>query len=121
MKSRFIDVELEEKWLVLLKNLSQQFDGEVDIQGILFLIGVQELGKGYKKYKKDEKVELMHIAICTLLEPYGYYNFKGVDDDNYPHWEVLDNLPALSSGEQLRLMKEAIVMYFEARDANVNL
>jgi hypothetical protein len=27
---------------------------EPDLQSVLFLIGVQELGMGYKKFKKDE-------------------------------------------------------------------
>ena len=59
-----MDLELEKQWQEVCKKLSLQFDQELDLQGILFLIGVQELGKGYKIFSKDEKVELMHIAVC---------------------------------------------------------
>ena len=106
---------LKEKWDLLISKLSAQFaDGdELNIDGIIYLIGVQELGQGHRTFKKDEKVNLMHIAICKLLEPYGYYEFDFFDDDGWPHYKTLTELPNLKPGEQSVLMKEAIVQYFE--------
>ena len=66
--------------------------------------------------KKDEKIELMHIAICRLLEPYGYYEFEFFDNDGWPHYKVKEELPPLKAGEQAVLMKEAIVNYFLERE-----
>lgn len=83
----------------------------MDVDGIIFLIGVQELGHGYKKYKKNEKVDIIHVAICTLLEPYGYYEFEGKDDQGWPHFKATEKLPFLKAGEQALLIKEAIVNY----------
>lgn len=80
---------------------------------ILILIGVQELGKGYQKFSKDEKMNLMHIAICTILEPYGYYKFIETDAEGWPHYEKVENLPPLKGKEQEFLLKEAIVQYFQ--------
>lgn len=107
---------IEKQWKELLKSLNSQFDGDLDLQAVLFLIGVQELGKGRVKYSKDQKLELMHIAICTLLEPFGYYNFAGHDQDGFPHWELNEQLPPLSPGQQMALMKESILDYFVAQD-----
>ncbi len=107
---------IEKQWKELLKTLNNQFDGDLDLQAVLFLIGVQELGKGRVKYSKDQKLELMHIAICTLLEPFGYYNFAGHDQDGFPHWELNEQLPPLSPGQQMALMKESILDYFVALD-----
>ena len=107
---------IEKQWKELLKSLNNQFDGDLDLQAVLFLIGVQELGKGKVKYSKDQKLELMHIAICTLLEPFGYYNFAGHDQDGFPHWELNEQLPPLSPGQQMALMKESILDYFVAQD-----
>ena len=107
---------IEKQWKELLKTLNNQFDGDLDLQAVLFLIGVQELGKGRAKYSKDQKLELMHIAICTLLEPFGYYNFAGHDQDGFPHWELNEQLPPLSAGQQMALMKESILDYFVALD-----
>jgi hypothetical protein len=112
------EVKLKEKWDFLVKNLSQQFaDGdELNVDAIIYLIGVQELGQGQQKFKKDEKVNLMHIAICKLLEPYGYYEFDFFDEEGWPHYKTLTELPNLKPGEQSVLIKEAIISYFELID-----
>ena len=112
-----MNVELESNWKKLVKKLSVQFEEELDLQALLFLIGVQELGKGYQKFTKDQKVDLMHIAICRLLSPYGYYEFEGKDKDGWPHWKVNDKLPHLKPGHQLQIMKQAIIEYFDGREA----
>ena len=108
-------INLKEKWELLVSKLTNQFaDGdELNIDGIIYLIGVQELGQGKRNFKKDEKVNLMHIAICKLLEPYGYYEFDYFDNDSWPHYKVISELPNLKPGEQTVLMKEAIINYFE--------
>ena len=108
------DAQLKERWEQLVKILSDQFSqGEdLDLDAIIYLIGVQELGKVHQEFKKDEKVNLMHIAICRLLEPYGYYEFDFYDKDGWPHYKIKEELPPLKAGEQAVLMKEAIVNYF---------
>ncbi|MCR9263761.1 MAG: hypothetical protein NXH86_06360 [Flavobacteriaceae bacterium] len=108
------DEKLKERWELLVERLSQQFsDGDpLEIDGMIYLVGVQELGSFHRGFKKDEKINLMHIAICRLLEPYGYYDFDFFDDDGWPHYKVKEQLPPLKSGEQAILMKEALVNYF---------
>lgn len=108
------DEQLKERWAKLQTKISNQFaDGDLlDLDAIIYLIGVQELGQPHRKYKKDQKLDLMHIAICRVLEPYGYYEFEFVDEDGWPHYKVLEALPHLKAGEQAVLMKEAIVQYF---------
>ncbi|WP_298996489.1 hypothetical protein ACOKFD_11295 [Flagellimonas sp. S174] len=108
------DEKLKERWILLVEKLSAQFsDGDpLEIDGIIYLVGVQELGNFHRTFKKDEKVNLMHIAICRLLEPYGYYDFDFFDEDGWPHYKVKEQLPALKAGEQSVLMKEALVNYF---------
>jgi hypothetical protein len=107
---------LKDQWNYLVEKLTQQFsDGDVlNLDSIIYLIGVQELGQGKKAFKKDEKINLMHIAICKLLEPYGYYEFDFFDKDGWPHYKIVTDLPNLKPGEQAVLMKEAIIHYFEA-------
>lgn len=108
------DEQLKERWDLVVEKLSNQFaDGDqLDLDSIIYLIGVQELGQIHRTYKKDHKLDLMHIAICKLLEPYGFYEFDYVDDDGWPHYKVKEQLPHLRAGEQSVLMKEAIVNYF---------
>lgn len=108
------DEQLKQRWNLVVKKLSNQFaEGDVlDLDAIIYLIGVQELGQLDRKFKKDHKLDLMHIAICRLLEPYGYYKFDYIDDDGWPHYIVIEELPPLKAGEQSILMKDAIVNYF---------
>ncbi|UJH66038.1 hypothetical protein [Allomuricauda sp. SCSIO 65647] len=108
------DTLLKERWQLLVEKLSDQFaDGDVlELDSIIYLVGVQELGQLHRNFKKDEKINLIHIAICRLLEPYGYYEFDFFDDEGWPHYKVKENLPPLKAGEQSVLMKEAIVNYF---------
>lgn len=108
-----MNFELEKKWRDLVKEISESFEEPLNLQSILFLIGLQELNLGYQKLKKDQKIEVMHIAICTILEPYGYYSFEGKDDDGWPHFTNLKPIPPLQEQEQEELMKEAILDYFE--------
>jgi len=112
------DTVLKERWQLLVEKLSLKFsDGDpLELDAIIYLVGVQELGQYQRKYKKDEKVNLMHIAICRLLEPYGYYEFDFFDDDGWPHYTVKEELPTLKAGEQTVLMKEAIVNYFVEKE-----
>ena len=108
------DEQLKERWEEVVTLLSNKFaDGEtLDLDAIIYLIGVQELGKFNQEFKKDEKVNLMHIAICRLLEPYGYYEFDYYDGEGWPHYKVKEELPTLKAGEQSILMKDLIVNYF---------
>ena len=108
------EYDLKEKWNLIVDLISKKFnDGQIlDIEGIIFLIGVQELGKPTLKFSKDQKIDLMHIAICKLLEPLGYYRFDYVDNQGWPHYNSFAKLPNLKPGEQAILMKEAIINYF---------
>lgn len=108
------DILLKERWGKVEQIISDRFaDGEkLDLDSIIYLIGIQEFGKFNKKFTKEEKINLMHIAICKLLEPYGYYTFDYVDHEGWPHYKLVESLPTLKPGEQAVLMKEAIVNYF---------
>ncbi|MBF24967.1 MAG: hypothetical protein CMP49_00390 [Flavobacteriales bacterium] len=104
----------KKKWEALVHFISKKFGGgeNLDLQAILFLIGVNELGQGYREFTKDEKMNLLHIAICKLLSNYGFYEYKGKDEEGWPHWKTNTELPPLKPGEQTILMKEAAIIYF---------
>lgn len=103
----------QDKWNKLLKVLEKDFGGDLDVDSIVYLIGIQELGKGPDKYSKAQKMDIMHVGVCALLSQFGYYIFVGEDEDGWPHFDLVENMPELKPMQQHRLMKEAIVMYFE--------
>jgi hypothetical protein len=108
------DEELKTRYKAVVDKLTLRFAEEdtLDLDSIIYLIGIQELGQLDATFKKDEKVNLMHIAICRLLEPFGYYQFDYEDPEGWPHYKILEPLPPLKAGEQQILMKDAIVQYF---------
>lgn len=106
--------QVNQKWKELLQRLASDFGGEApDIKVILFLIGVQELGKGPGKYSKREKEELMHIATCRLFSTLGFYELEGLDQDGWPHWKLTKPIPNYTLLEQELLIKSLIIDYFE--------
>ena len=106
--------DLKTKWNNLKTKLSVDFlDNEIiDIDAIIFLIGLQELGQFQKRFNKQKKLEVIHIAVCKLLSDYGYYEFDYTDNDGWPHYKLIKKLPNLKAGEQTILMKKAIINYF---------
>lgn len=108
-----MDFEFEQKWKTVLEKIEAQFGTELDIEALLFLVGVQELGQGKRRFKKDEKLDLIHIGICTVLLPFGYYEFSHFDNDRWPHFTVLKRLPYLKDNDQKELMRKAVLGYFE--------
>ena len=106
--------DLKTKWNNLKTKLSVDFsDNEIiDLDSIIFLIGLQELGQFQKRFNKQKKLEVIHIAVCKLLSDYGYYEFDHTDNDGWPHYKLIKKLPNLKPGEQTILMKKAIINYF---------
>ena len=107
--------ELKIKWTNLKAKLSKDFlDNQlIDLDAIIFLIGLQELGQFQKKFNKQKKLEILHIAVCKLLSDYGYYQLEYIDQEGWPHYKLNENLPNLKPGEQTILIKKAIINYFE--------
>jgi hypothetical protein len=108
------DLELEKKWSALLAELESIIGKRPkDLNAILFLIGVQELGRGTKIFSKEEKQDLMHIGICKVLSLSGYYVLEGLDKEGWPHWKLIKKLPHFDLLEQEKLLKMHVIEYFE--------
>jgi hypothetical protein len=106
--------KIVEDWAKLTRYLAELLDNEKpDLQTVLFLIGVQELGKGPMKFSKREKEELMHIAVCRLFSDMGYYSLEGLDSEGWPHWTLRKKIPSYSFIEQEYLLKSLAFEYFK--------
>lgn len=105
--------DFEQAWNEAMKRVEARFDQPMDLQSLLYVIGVNELGQGPRRFNKDQKIDVMHVAVCSLLEPYGYYQFVGKDKDGWPHFERTERLPKLGAAEQEKLMKEAVLSYIQ--------
>jgi hypothetical protein len=108
------DLDFDRQWQNLLKELDKTAGMKPkDLNGVLFIIGVQELGKGFRHFSKEEKQDLMHIGICRVLGMSGYYELEGSDKDGWPHWKLVKKLPHFDLLEQEKLLKLHVLEYFE--------
>lgn len=107
-----VQEDLQVRWLKLRIWLKEKFGIKPDMNGILLLIGVQELGQGPQDFSKEQKQDLMHIAICTILSVSGYYALEGNDSDSWPHFKQLKALPEGNMIEQENFLKDHVLLYF---------
>ncbi|MEP6947873.1 MAG: hypothetical protein ABI863_01300 [Ginsengibacter sp.] len=105
--------DLQSRWWKLEEKFMNKFGKKPDVEAILFLIGIQEIGKFKKKFSKEQKQDLMHVAVCSLLSQSGYYKVEGHDDDGWPHFLQLKPLPQYNMIEQENFLKDHILLYFE--------
>ncbi|MGL1884881.1 MAG: hypothetical protein OCD76_00090 [Reichenbachiella sp.] len=108
------DLDLSRKWLKLREQLKIVLGKKpADLNGVLFLIGVQELGQGQQSFSKEEKQDLIHLGICKVLSLSRYYKLEGLDTDGWPHWVEDEKVPHLEIGDQEKLLKMNCIEYFE--------
>jgi hypothetical protein len=105
--------DLQARWWKLEEKLMERFEKKPDMETILFLIGIQELGSIEQKFSKEQKQDLMHIAVCALLSASGYYVLEAVDADGWPHYRQLKTLPVMDLFAQENFMKDHVLLYFE--------
>jgi hypothetical protein len=108
--------DLQTRWWTLEARLVERFGKKPDLETILFLIGIQEFGDIRPKFSKEQKQDLMHIAICSLLSESGYYELEGTDTDGWPHFRQLKSLPEFGLREQEDFLKDHILLYFDKHE-----
>ena len=109
-----VDAHLDRDWEQLLSILEQAIGKRPsDLNSVLFLIGVQELGKGPILFNKEQKQDLMHIATCRVLSLSGFYQLEGLDKDGWPHWRLIEKLPHFTLMTQESLLKIHVIRYFK--------
>jgi hypothetical protein len=108
------DWQLDFEWLKVRHFVkdSLQIDKLPDLQSVLYLIGIQELGRwSEQKFTKEEKQDLMHIAVCSLLEG-EFYEFEGRDQDGWPHFKSLRPFNITGLNDQESYLKGKVIEYF---------
>jgi hypothetical protein len=108
--------DLQTRWWTLEAKLVERFGKKPDMETLLFLIGIQEFGDIRPRFTKEQKQDLMHIAVCSLLSQSGYYEIEAYDDDGWPHFRQLKELPVMEAFQQELYLKDHILLYFETHE-----
>lgn len=107
------EAEFNERWETLLAAMQERFGRRPDLNALLLLIGVQELGQGVTTFTKEQKQDLMHIATCKLFSLSGHYALERVDEEGWPHYKLVTPVPFANLKEQERMLKWHILEYFD--------
>ena len=105
--------DLQVRWWNLEAKMMERFNKKPDMETILFLVGIQEFGDIKEKFTKEQKQDLMHIAVCSLLSQSGYYELDRLDEDGWPHFRQLKALPELDPIAQENFLKDHVLLYFD--------
>ena len=107
--------QLDFEWLRVQHLVQRLFSRQQlpDLNAVLFLIGIQELGRWKDQFTKEEKQDLIHIGVCELLSIDGYYRFAGRDADGWPHYELTKPVRQEGVEAQELLLKEKAIQYFQ--------
>jgi hypothetical protein len=108
--------DLQQRWWQLESKLAERFEKKPDLETILFLVGIQEFGEIRDKFTKEQKQDLMHIAVCSLLSRSGFYELEKIDEDGWPHFKQLKPMPDMNPFEQENFLKDHILLYFEEHE-----
>lgn len=110
---QYVSDDLQQRWWALEAQLVDRFGKKPDLEAILFLIGLQETGFIREKVSKEQKQDLMHVAVCTVLSQSGYYILEGNDGEGWPHFKQVKELPPMPLPEQENFIKDHVLLYFQ--------
>lgn len=105
--------EFELEWDKLILRLSKHFKVTAEYEFILFMMGIHEMGIGFKEFSKTEKMDLINVARCRILARQGYIKETGVDPEGWPIFEALPKLKSMMPSFQNQLIKKGIIEYFK--------
>jgi len=108
--------DLQKRWWQLEAKLIERFGKKPDLETVLFLIGIQEFGQIREKFTKEQKQDLIHVAVCRLLSQSGYYELEKTDDEGWPHFRQLKQMPEMNNIEQENFLKDHILLYFDSHE-----
>jgi len=106
--------DFENRWAALEGMLQERFGKTPNLEAVLFLIGINEY-RGrlpQHKFSKEQKQDLMHVAVCTLLSPLGYYALEAYDSEGWPQFRQLKGGQPEGLAKQETLLKQQVLSYF---------
>lgn len=105
--------EFEQEWDMLVLKVSKHFKVSAEYEFILFVLGIQEMGWGFREYSKIEKMDLINVARCRVLVRAGYIKETGIDGDGFPIFEASSKVKSMMPSYQNQVIKKGLIEYFK--------
>lgn len=100
-------------WEELCEHLGRQFGIEVDLNGVLFLVGIRERGLAFQSFTKEEKMNLINLGSCTLYLEMGLTETTGTDEEGWPLFRQKTLAPSIPEGRKHKILQECALRYFQ--------
>lgn len=102
-----------ENWTDLCKTLNDLFGIDVDLNGVLFLVGIRERGLSFQTFTKEEKHNLINLGSCTLYQEMGMVKRSGTDPDGWPLFHQNTLAPVIPEERKLKTLQDCAIRYFQ--------
>ncbi len=102
-----------ENWNDLCKTLNELFGIDVDLNGVLFLVGIRERGLSFQHFSKEEKINLINLGSCTLYQQMGLVTRSGTDPDGWPLFHQNALSPVIPEERKLKTLQDCAIRYFQ--------
>ena len=102
-----------ENWKDLCEHLKEMFGIDVDLNGVLFLVGIRERGLTLQKFTKEEKLNLINLGSCTLYKEMGLLELRGEDNEGWPIFQQKALAPVIAEELKLKTLQDCAIRYFK--------
>ena len=99
-------------WIELCEKLSEMFGIQVDLNGVLFLVGIRERGLTFRQFTKEEKLNLINMGSCTLYMEMGLTEITGYDVDGWPNFRQKALSPEIPEERKQKTLQDCAIRYF---------
>lgn len=99
-------------WTGLCEHLGKQFGMEVDLNGILFLVGIRERGLTLQPFTREEKLSLINLGSCTLYLEMGLVESCGSDAEGWPIFKQKSLAPTIPEERKKKVLQDCALRYF---------
>ncbi len=106
-------MEAPDNWNDLCNWLNDQFGIEVDLNGVLFLVGMRERGLLFQTFTKEEKLNLINLGSCTLFQEMGLVTISGTDNDGWPVFHQNTLAPKITEELKIKTLQDCAIRYFK--------
>ena len=93
--------------------MGRQFDIDVDLNGVLFLVGIRERGLVIQPFSKEEKMNLINLGSCTLYQEMGLVEKTGTDEEGWPLFRQKTLAPTITEERKNKVLQDCAVRYFK--------
>jgi len=101
-----------QNWNELCDRLGDMFGMDVDLNGVLYLIGVRERGWILRKFTKYEKWSLINLGSCILYKEIGMVEDLGNDRDGWPMFREKTVLTNWTEERKQKTLQDCALRYF---------